>query len=152
MAWRQATALGRINRADGALLADRKVSETRLIFVEVSLVSQLEPKPQVSQLLPTLYPDQVEKTPAEALEEVARIDLLAGHLDSKADLDLANLTGGPELGSLSSILGNYGCLLEACYVVRESAPLLVAEFLSLVISDVDAVSRASILEEFVGAS
>lgn len=48
---------------------------------------------------------------------MAGIDVFAGDLGGEVDWDFANLTGGLELSSLTSIRGDYGHLCEVCLVV-----------------------------------
>lgn len=44
--------------------------------------------------------------------------MLADDLDGEADLDLADSTGGPNLGSRTSICGDYECVCEVPLVKR----------------------------------
>lgn len=81
-------------------------------------MSLLQAVLQVRQFSVARYLPHLEKSPATAPEEVANIHMLAGDLERKAVRDLADLAGGPDLGSLVSICGDYGRFCDACSVVK----------------------------------
>lgn len=60
------------------------------------------------------------------------------------DWDLADLMGGPDLGSAASIRRNYRRLLEVCPMVSESVSSSFVDLLSLAIHWVQAMSHVSI--------
>lgn len=70
----------------------------------------------------------------------ASIDVLTGDLECEADWDFAELTGGPGLGSKTSICGDNGRHHEACSVVNSSGLSLGAGVLSFLIRHVEAIA------------
>lgn len=75
-----------------------------------------------------------------------KIDVFAADLYSEADWDLADLRGGPDLGTQARIRSHYACLGKMWLVVGESVPLSAVDLLSLAIRRVEAMSRESILK------
>lgn len=72
--------------------------------------------------------------------------MLSSDLESKAELDLAELMGGPDLSSQAGIRGDYGRLRKVCSFASGCDSSSVAEWLSLVILGVEVMRRASIQE------
>lgn len=103
------------------------------------------------EFLETKYPADLEEYLPAAPEELASINVLAGDLHHEADWDLAHVTGSPDLGSRAIIRGDKGHLREVCSVIRKSLPSLVSHLLTLNISEMEAMSRASPLGVCVGA-
>lgn len=110
-----------------------------------------EAKSQVRQFLATRYRAGLEESPTVDPEERASIEVLTGELEDKADWNLAELTESPDLCSLARIRGDNGRLLEAGFVVNESASSLVVDFWSSEIRGVDLMRTASLLEVRIGA-
>lgn len=111
----------------------------------------MEAKGQWRQFLEAQYLTDLEEPPAADPEEVISIDGLASDLEGEAEWESANWTGGLYIGSEASILGEYGRHREVLYVVIESVPLWVADFLSLAIRSVEKMSRETIQEVRVDA-
>lgn len=101
------------------VLADRKLPEVAVVFVEGDLMSRSEAKWQVRKFLVPRYPADFEESPTADPEEVAGIHLLARDLESEADCSLANSMGGPNFCSPAIIRGQYKRLREACLVIKE---------------------------------
>lgn len=83
---------GRRGRNHGAVLADHKLREVPVIFVEGESISLSEVKLGVHQFLAAQYPAILEEPLARASKEVASIEVLANDLEGEPDCDLANLT------------------------------------------------------------
>lgn len=81
-----------------------------------------------------------------APEEAASIDVLASDLDEQTDWDLADLKGGPGLGSRPSVSVDYGCPCKMWSVVSESGSSSVEILLSLATCQVEAVTRSYIMK------
>lgn len=73
-------------------------------------------------------------------------------LHGEADWDLAILSRGLDLDSLTSISGDYRSLCDVWSVVSESAPSSIVVLFSLATRSVEAMSRPSILEAYVAPS
>lgn len=129
---------------DGAMLADCMLPEVLVFFVEDESMYLSEAKSKVRQFLVARCSADLEKSLEAAPEEMANIDMLVGDLQSEADWDFADLTGGPDLGSRPNIRGHYGHLREACHVVRGSATSSVTDLLTFSVRGVEPMRRASI--------
>lgn len=77
-------------------------------------MSLSEAKSQVRQFSAAQYLADPEGSQEAALEEVANVYVLAGDLDDEADWDMAYSTGGSNLSSQDSILGDYWRIFKAC--------------------------------------
>lgn len=66
----------------------------------------------MSQLLATRSLTYPETSPAAPLEEMASIEVPTGDLEGKANGDLPDLAGGPDLSSRASIRIYYRRVLE----------------------------------------
>lgn len=77
--------------------------------------------------------------------------MLPGDLENEAGWELADLTGGPDLGSRASTRQDYERLWEACSAVNESVTSSAADLLSLVVRSVPLKSWGSILYVRVSA-
>lgn len=75
---------------------------------------------QVRQFLVACDPDNLEKSPAVALEEMARINVLSDYLEGDVGWDLVNMMGRPNLASQASFRDEYGRLRKVCLAVSES--------------------------------
>lgn len=135
---------------DGAVLADCRLPEVPVIFVECECVSIYEAKSQVCQSLAVRYPDDFEEFPAAAHEERTIIDVLARPGECSL-LELGQFEGRSHSGNRDCICGDYEHFCEWCSEVSESVPSLFPELLSLAICIVEALSRASILKVSVEA-
>lgn len=83
-------------------------------------------------------------------EHLTSIDGLMVNQDGEADWALANLVGGLDLDSKSSISGHYGRLREPYAGRSKSIPSSVATSLLLGISSVEVMNRAYILKGRAG--
>lgn len=97
------------------------------------------------------YPAHLEESLEVVPGELAGTYVLTGDLDVEADWDLADLAGGIDLGSQTSIRRGYGRLCEARLVGKDSVPPSEPDLLSLTIRSVEAGSRTFILKVRVGA-
>lgn len=122
-----------------------------MIFLKGVSKSLSEVKSQARQLLAPQYLTDLKEAPVAAQEKVASVYVLASDLDGKANWDMADMTGDLDLGSWATLLGGYGRVLEVCWLIIESVPLLGVDQLSLAIRVVEVISRASILELHVYA-
>lgn len=104
-----------------------------------------EAKSQVRQFLAGRYSLNLEDILAAPPEEMKSINMLASDWEGEADWDLANLTGGPDIGSQPSICSAYGHLRGMCSVVSESVSSSIAYLLLLAVHDLEEMSRTSIL-------
>lgn len=126
---------------DTAVLADRKVSEVPVIFIEGESISLSEAKSKVCQFLVNQYPADLDESPVVVSEDVASIDVFADDLDGETDWQLADLTGSFDLRSRAIIRVDYGLLPEASTVVSNSIPSSIAYLFPLDIRGVEATSR-----------
>lgn len=111
---------------DNAVLEARKPLEVPVIIVKCTSMSLSDARWLVRQLLAARYPVDPVESPSTAPEEVASSDVLSGDLKGEADCYLAEFTEGSELVNRASIRGDYERICEACSVVSESYPALVA--------------------------
>lgn len=108
-------------------------------------------KTQMRQFLTTRCPADSEESTITAPQEVVTIDVPAGDLKGDADWDFADLIGGSNVDSRTSIRCDYGHVREACSASNDSVPSSVADLLLLTVRGAEEMSRASTTEVFVGA-
>lgn len=111
---------------DVVVLAGCKVPEIPVPILEYEAMSLSEAMLQMRCFSGTMYPAVFKESLAAVPEEAPIIDVPAGDLDGRADLDLPNLTEGSDSGIQAFFLGDYWRLREACSVACDFGTASVA--------------------------